>query len=217
MKRFLQWLKGGSETRRVVVTKTHAVDPKAAELMVDLARSKVRAEPLARVAVLPAQWLDKWPLWELLKPYVPKGEEDWARYHCEVFIFWIARDCLARMIANRSDTPDLMKIYDSLSYEVRGKRLSEESLNETQHLYDEYTRVWEMWLNGWESPRLGRRKDPTIVLTQLQIHMFSGAAPMTDLQKMTEASFLIVEMHDQFRAEVGRILRSLPPPLEVVK
>src|SRR4029453_1915093 len=196
MKRFLQWLKGGSDAPRVVVTKTHAASPEAAQALIEIARQKVVAEPLAKIAVLPAQWLNRWPLWELLNPHVPKGGEDWARYHYEVFIFWIAWDCLKRTIAKRPDAADLMKIYDSLSYEVRRKRLSEESLHETPGLYDGYTRTWEMWLNGWESQRRGKGKEPTILLTQLQLNMMSGVVPLTDFQKMTEASLLIVEIHD---------------------
>ncbi len=180
-------------------------------------KGAARQKVVAEIAILPAQWLDRWPLWRLLNLHVPAGEKDWARYHYEVFIFWIARDCLKRRIANRSDASELMKIYDASSYTVRSKRLSEDALNETQTLYDAYTQAWEMWLNGWESPRLGTRKDPTIVLTQLQTQMMPTVAPMTDYQKMMEASLLIVEIHDGFMAEVERILRSLPPPVEIVK
>src|SRR5437867_7464339 len=100
MRKFFERLKGATEASRRAVTKTHAANSEAAEASIGIARCKAVAEPLARIAVLPASSLDQWPLWNIMKPYVPNEQEEWARYHYEVYISSIARDRHSRTIAN---------------------------------------------------------------------------------------------------------------------
>lgn len=171
---------------------------------------KIVAEPVAKVSVLPAQWIDKWPLWEMMKPHVPDDREEWARFHHEVFVFWMARDCFTTAIRNRPDAAALTHLYDSMNNDVRRKRLTPESIEEATQLYKGYTMVWSMWENGWESERLGRRrKDPTIIFTQYNVNMLPDAA-IIDFNFIIKASTVILEMHEGFRAEIKRILRDLP-------